>query len=297
MNSIYQIRNNDRTLSCTLCPHRCRLKENEYGRCNVRICRDGNIISTVYGLASALHLDPIEKKPLYHFHPGRKVLSLGSFGCNMRCNFCQNHHISQVRPVPLSGGYRLSPEEIAAKAASIEGNIGVAYTYNEPVVWYEYMADTAMLIRKEGLKNIMVSNGYISKRALEDLIPLIDAYNIDLKAFDEGFYREQTGSTLKPVLNTIKTIAERGKHLEITMLVIPGLNDDIGIFKEMLAWINDNCGRDTVLHLSKYFPNYQSDIRITPDRTLLELYYLAKKTLDRSYLGNTTLKTGRPTSS
>jgi len=295
MKGRYYIKNSDGSVSCTLCPHNCRIKENGYGKCGVRTNLRGEVISTTYGLVSALHQDPIEKKPLYHYYPGYTVLSVGTFGCNLRCNFCQNHNISQVKPNELPDGKRFSPRDIANKAMSIEDNIGVAFTYNEPIVWHEFMLDTAKLVKENNLRNVLVSNGYINPQALEDLIPFIDAYNIDLKAFDNDFYKQQTGGMLKPVLESIKQISLSGKHMELTILVIPGLNDDHLKFLKMIEWIEDHCGPDTVLHLSKYFPGYKSDIPLTPDSSLLALFEIAKTRLHYTYLGNTSLSVGRDT--
>lgn len=295
MKARYYIENPDRSVTCTLCPHMCRIREGEHGLCGIRINSGGNIISLAYGRVSALNVDPIEKKPLYHFYPGSSILSLGSFGCNLKCNFCQNHNISQVNPIQLSDGISLSPADIANKAKSLANNIGMAYTYNEPIVWHEFMLDTAMLIQEKKLKNVLISNGYINPEPLKDLIPLIDAYNIDLKAFDNDFYKNRTGSTLKPVLRSIKNISLSGKHLEITCLIIPGLNDNRSKFKDMIKWITDNCGSETVIHLSKYFPNYKSDIPLTPDKDLIDLYEIAKTRIYYTYLGNTSLQNGRDT--
>lgn len=295
MEASYYIENKDGSVTCTLCPHKCNIKNGKYGICGVRINIDGKLISKVYGLASALHQDPIEKKPLYHFYPGSNILSLGSYGCNLKCNFCQNHHISQAGGTNLPEGINLSPLEVASRARTLNNNIGLAFTYNEPVVWFEYMLDTARLVKEYGMKTVLISNAYIQSKPLKDLIPFIDAFNIDLKAYDNNFYRNHTGGSLKPVLESIKTISGSGKHIELTMLIIQGLNDDPDVFKSMTDWIVENCGENTVLHLSKYFPNYKSNIPITPDKKLLSLFDIAKKKIYYSYLGNTSMQTGRDT--
>lgn len=294
--SDYYTKRSDKSVVCTLCPHKCHIQLNNKGKCGVRINSNGHLISDSYGLVSALNKDPIEKKPLYHFFPGSTILSMGSFGCNLKCNFCQNHSISQItHKTQLRSVLQFSPDKIALEAKNLDNNIGLAFTYNEPIVWFEYMLDTASRIKDIGLKTVMVSNAYINSEPLEKLLPYIDAYNIDLKSFDNNFYKQQTGGSLKPVLETLKKISSAGKHLEITMLLIPGLNDDRNIFLRMIDWICDNCGDNTVLHLSKYFPNYRSDIPHTPDNKLIEFYNMAKKKLYYTYLGNTSIAIGRDT--
>lgn len=283
-------------LECRLCPHTCIVKNNSFGVCGVRYNDSGILISKNYGKVSALNFDPIEKKPLYHFYPGKGILSLGSYGCNMSCNFCQNHSISQHRyNKPDHYDRTFTIDEIIERSRSLKDNTGLAYTYNEPIVWFEFMVDLAKRIKKIGQKNVMVSNGYVNRAPLMELLPLIDAFNIDLKAFDNGFYKAQTGAKLENVLETIKLISTANIHLELTMLVIPGLNDDRDTFNRMLDWIVDNCNKNVVLHLSKFFPNYKSNQSITPDKELIELISIATKKLNHVYLGNTYLETGRDT--
>lgn len=291
----YYIKNKDRSLTCNLCPHSCIIKNNKEGICGVRKNINGKLISRVYGIASAIHPDPIEKKPLYHFHPGSNILSLGSFGCNFKCNFCQNHHISQARWTDIDTGLNLSPSEIGLRAQEQEDNLGLAFTYNEPVIWFEYMLDTAKIIKENGMKTVLISNGYIQKEPLEELLPLIDAFNIDIKAFEDKFYLSVTGGSITPVLESIKRISEAGKHIELTNLIISGQNDKPEIFKDMIKWMVDNCGDKIVLHLSKYFPNYKSEIPTTPDKKLLDLYNIAREKIYFTYLGNTSLRAGRDT--
>jgi len=274
-------------LICELCPHKCRIGNNESGLCKVRTNINGILQSDSYGRVSAVNLDPIEKKPLYHFNPGSQILSLGSFGCNFKCNFCQNHSISQTGISILSDqGRYTEPDELISMALESSNNSGIAFTYNEPVVWYEYMYDIALKAKYANLKTVMVSNGFINPEPLKNLIPEIDAFNIDLKAFNPDFYIKETGGKLDPVLNSIKTISKAGKHLEITMLVIPGLNDDIKGFDRMTDWIKLNCNKDIVLHLSRYFPRYKSKQRVTPGVTLRSMYDLAKTKLKHVYPGN-----------
>lgn len=272
---------------CTLCPHNCRLKPGETGKCKVRHNIDGNLQTDVYANVSALALDPIEKKPLYHFYPGRQILSVGSFGCNMSCSFCQNFEISQPSAAVMNRRKNtISPAEILRQAGQVKSNIGLAFTYNEPVVWFEFMMDMAERAKKEGLSTVMISNGFVNRAPLRDLLEVIDAFNIDLKAFNDDFYRKYTGSALKPVMNTLKDIHSAGKHLEITFLVVPGYNDDTKEFRECVSWILDKLGPDIPLHLSRYFPNYNFSAPPTPEATLRELFYIAKEKLNFVYPGN-----------
>jgi pyruvate formate lyase activating enzyme len=276
----------DEKLICQLCPHHCRIPEGKTGKCQVRRNINGKLVAETWGHLSAVHFDPVEKKPLYHYNPGKIILSLGSVGCNMKCTCCQNWHISQS---PASGypyDRSMSPAEIARLASTQHENIGVAYTYNEPTVWYEYMLDIARLIRFDGRKNVMVSNGFICEPPLRELMDYMDAFNIDLKGFSGDFYRKFAGAQLKPVLENLIRIRKAGKHLEITTLIIPGLNDDPKTFREMTGWIAKELGEETVLHLSRYHPAYQLNISATPLRTLEDLHNVARERLAYVYVGN-----------
>ncbi len=280
----YQKKDNQK-VQCSLCPDNCTIAEGRRGACKVRKNTKGMLIAENYSLISAIHTDPIEKKPLYHFYPGKPILSLGTAGCNLHCLFCQNYEISQstVDDIPL---HFLSPEDAVNKALQISGNTGIAYTYNEPVIWYEFVYDTAILAHEKKLKNVMVSNGYINPEPLEKIIPLIDAFSVDLKAFSETFYKKITASKLQPVLESLKTIRNHRKHLEITNLVIPGLNDDERKFEQMIDWIADTLGQDTVFHLSRYFPAWKMTIEPTPVDTLRRMYKIATEKLQYVYMGN-----------
>jgi pyruvate formate lyase activating enzyme len=281
---LWEKHGNDGRLRCLLCPHMCVINEGKTGICGVRE-NDGNTINLVtYGLISGLGIDPVEKKPLYHFYPGRMILSVGSYGCNLKCDFCQNYHISQN--VDKEGSYRLSPEELVSKAKMAHGNIGIAYTYNEPVIWFEYVVECAKLAASSGLKNVMVTNGYINREPLADLIEVTDAFNIDLKAFDNGFYRRLTGATLSPVLDAIRDVAASGRHLELTTLILPGLNDSDDSMRHEAEWIATNAGRKVPLHLSRYFPMYRRNTPSTPSETILRLKEVASEFLDFVYTGN-----------
>ena len=280
-------------MRCGLCPHRCIIAAGSAGICGVRENIGGALAASGYGVVSSIALDPIEKKPLYLFHPGKRVLSIGGFGCNLRCPFCQNFEISmkyagnseiEVRNAELSGGRRFSPEEIAdlALRSVPDGNIGVAYTYNEPFIGYEFMKDCSALIRKAGLYNVAVTNGYINEEPLEGMLPLIDAMNIDLKGFTDRFYKK-IGGSLEDVKQTI-TLARRQCHVEITTLVIPGENeDDIEDIAKWLASVNP----EIPLHLSRFFPRYRySDRGATPRELIFKLCDTARRHLHNVFPGN-----------
>jgi len=295
MEARFYQKKDDRKVQCQLCPDNCIIPEGRRGACKVRKNINGTLIAENYGLVSAAHTDPIEKKPLYHFYPGKPILSLGTAGCNLHCVFCQNWEISQFTVDELSL-YTLSPDDAVKKALQITDNIGIAYTYNEPVIWYEYVYDTARLTHERGLKNVMVSNGYVHREPLEKIIPLMDAFSIDLKAFSESFYKKYTKSKLHPVLETLKTIRAHNKHLEITNLVIPGLNDQEDEFKKMIGWIADELGTESILHISRYFPAWKLHNPPTPTETLKRFYRIATERLSYVYLGNVaTLETGLDT--
>lgn len=292
--ALYYLSLEEKKVICKLCPHDCIIKDSKSGICNVRFNREGKLFSYVYGKPVAKNFDPIEKKPLFHFYPGTIIFSIGTQGCNLKCFFCQNSEISQALPQPDYIAI-LPPTEVIRLAGSRKHNIGIAYTYNEPVVFYEYMSDIAGLAKKYDYKNVMVTNGFINQEPLHELLDLMDAFNIDLKAFDETFYRKYTHSKLEPVLNTIKTVKKSGKHLEITNLIIPGLNDDKGTFTDMVKWIKNECGADTVFHLSRYFPRYKCDLPPTPELVLNELFQIASEHLHYVFTGNYENKSGNNT--
>ncbi len=275
------------TVQCHLCPHECVLPPDHYGKCNTRVNREGSLFTESYGVLSGISTDPIEKKPLYHFLPGRSILSIGSFGCNLSCDFCQNCEISQITPQLISHHPSREPWDIVGKALLHRENIGLAYTYNEPTVYYEYMVRCASMIKEQKLRNVMVTNGFISKEPLEALLPLIDAFNVDLKSFREEFYRSRTKSHVRPVLETIRRIAESESHLELTFLIIPGLNDSDGEWGDMINWIYNYCGPDAILHVSRYFPRYKLDNPPTPLKTIQRFADLAGERIRYVYPGNT----------
>ena len=239
-----------------------------------------------YGVISGISSDPVEKKPLYHFLPGSSILSIGSFGCNLSCDFCQNCSISQVDPEVFSQHPYREPADMVQKAILHRNSIGLAYTYNEPTVYYEYMMECAIQIQKLGLMNVMVSNGFINQEPLLGLLKYIDAFNIGLKSFRNDFYKQRSSATLRPVLDAISTVASSGRHLELTFLIIPGYNDSPAEWKDMIVWIEANCGADTILHVSKYFPRYKLRSSPTPSSTMESFMNAARERIHYVYPGN-----------
>jgi len=284
--ALHYSRQNNNSVKCELCPHECHINIGSTGICGVRRNDQGTLIAETYGIIASSSLDPIEKKPLYHYHPGKMIYSIGSYGCNLKCIFCQNHEISQVIPANIDRYRIIEPVEVVQRASIHPNNIGIAFTYNEPIISFEYILEIAKLSHKKGLKNIMVSNGFINQIPLIQLLDFIDAFNIDLKSFSNDFYKKQTKSSLYPVLESLKIIKKYKKHLEITFLVIPELNDDKKTAVEMFKWIATELGEDTVLHLSRYYPSYNLNKPATPNDTLFDFYELASKVLHYVYLGN-----------
>ena len=283
----------DRYIECRLCPHFCKISAGRNGICGVRKNTGEKIELSTYGIISGYSLDPVEKKPLYHFFPGHNILSMGSYGCNMRCDFCQNWNISQQTTGNFSTKTDLN--RILKDASSSYKNIGLAFTYNEPIVWFEFMRDVAEKIKQEGLYTVMVSNGFVNSDPLNEITGFIDAFNIDLKAFNEEFYKRLTGAELGPVKESLKQIAAAGKHLEVTTLVIPGRNDSEQEMEVEAKWIATELGFETPLHLSRYFPMYKRDDPATPQATLTTLFDIASKYLKNVYMGNTSSETGQDT--
>lgn len=272
---------------CRICPHRCSLAEGAVGRCRARVARDGEVVSLNYGLATSLALDPIEKKPLARFHPGSTVLSVGSFGCNLSCPFCQNASIAQAGEHEVRWR-RVEPDELVEQALRLadRGCIGIAYTYNEPLVGFEFVRDCARLAHEAGLLNVVVSNGMICDEPLEELVPLIDAANIDLKGFSQDFY-DLVGGEYLTVRRTIERLAAAPScHLEVTTLVIPGLNDDVGQIAEAARWLA-SLDPGFTYHLTRFFPQHRmADRPPTPIATLREAAVAARRYLRDVRLGN-----------
>jgi pyruvate formate lyase activating enzyme len=278
---------------CLLCPHSCKLGEGKTGICGARKNTGGNIELLTYGVVSGYALDPIEKKPLYHFYPGTNILSVGSYGCNMHCDFCQNYNISQHTLADYPA--RTEPERIVRDAQKALNNIGIAFTYNEPIIWFEFIRDTSLKARKKGLRTALVSNGYINEEPLAEIISFTDAFNIDLKAFNPEIYRRLTGAELEPVLSSLKQIARSGKHLEITTLVIPGQNDDMGEMAAETEWIARELGKNIPFHLSRYFPMYKREDPSTHPESIKKLAEIAGRCLNYVYVGNMTSENGQNT--
>lgn len=271
---------------CLLCPHHCVISQGKFGICRVRKNVGGVLYTESYGVFSAIHMDPVEKKPLYHFYPGKMILSVGSLGCNLSCIFCQNYEISQSGTQEFPSFQMIDSAKLAKLSLQNSGNIGLAYTYNEPFMSFEMIRDSAPLIKEQGQRCVMVTNGFIDPEPLNELLPWIDAFNVDLKGFTESFFRKYTRSRLSPVLDTLRQIRKSGAHLEITNLIIPGANDDEKIFTSMVKWIASELGKNTVLHLSRYFPAYKLTNPPTPYETLIRFYQIARNELNYVYIGN-----------
>lgn len=284
----------DRYIQCRLCPHLCKISAGKKGICGVRKNTGEKIALMTYGVLSGCSSDPVEKKPLYHFFPGSSILSVGSYGCNLRCDFCQNWHISQN----TGENFRIntSPLNIVEEALAAKDNIGLAFTYNEPVIWFEFMKDTAVMIRDKGLYTVLVSNGYVNEDPLREIISFTDAFNIDLKAFNPEFYKKLTGADIGPVKNSLKMVSHAGRHLEVTTLIIPERNDSDREMEDEAKWIAGELGNETPLHLSRYFPMYKRQDPATPQSTLDRLFEVASKHLRYVYLGNTGPGQGQDTS-
>ena len=272
---------------CPICPHACSLLPGQTGICGARHAVDGKVVETSHGLLSSIHVDPVEKKPLHHYYPGSGALSIGAFGCNLKCRGCQNASISQVRASDGDGFY-IKPSEIVDIAISYQCR-SVAYTYNEPIIWSEFAVETAHAVREAGLGNIMVTAGYVTDKTREWLFESMDAANVDLKGFSEEFYKTWAKASLGPVLETLEYLHQLpGFWLEITTLLIPGINDSNSMLESEFAWIVEHLGVDVPLHLSAFFPAYKAtEIGSTPVETLFRAQSLAEKAGIRYvYLGN-----------
>ncbi|NLN06942.1 MAG: AmmeMemoRadiSam system radical SAM enzyme [Firmicutes bacterium] len=268
---------------CRLCPHFCRLQDGGTGRCGVRREVAGKLYSLNYGRCAAMALDPIEKKPLFHFYPGRQIFSIGTSGCNLDCGFCQNWRL--VKGDPVAAKY-FTPAEMV-EAALLYGDpepFGIAYTYAEPGMWFEFVLETARLAKAKGLKNVLVTNGFLNQEPLQELLPVIDAFNIDVKAFQDEYYRRHCAGRLSPVLRYVETAAASA-HVELTYLVVPGLNDseeEVARFADWAASLNPAMP----VHLTRYFPQHRFDLPPTPVGVMEKLQLVARQKLDYVYLGN-----------
>ena len=276
---------------CSVCFRHCDIPEGETGFCGGRVCEDGNVVAGNYGSITSIALDPIEKKPLARFHPGSLILSVGSYGCNLRCPFCQNNSISWSREAMrlADRAEYIDPGTLADIAANYRnrGNIGVAFTYNEPLIGYEFVRDTAKLVHEQGMKNVMVTNGTAELVVLEELLPYIDAMNIDLKAFTDRFYTDLIGGNRSQVLDFIKKAAS-GCHVELTTLIIPGENDSIEEMRELTSWVASlPDGADIPLHVSRFFPQFHMQDRAATDLSqVYRLADIAREKLKYVYTGN-----------
>ena len=275
-------------IQCFLCAHRCFIKIGQLGKCKVRLNQGGNLFTLNYGKLIAKHVDPIEKKPLFHFFPGSVSYSIASPGCNFTCAWCQNWEISQYMQFYAEINVQITdPDRIVAEAEKYQCK-SISYTYTEPTVFFEYTYDVSLLAKHKEIKNIYVTNGYMSAEMINLYAPLLDAANVDIKGFSEKVYQKYIGGHLLPVLEACKKLKQKGIWLEITTLVIPNLNDNIQEIKSLAAFIYDELGSDTPWHISRYYPNYQiENIEPTPMATLKKLYEIGKTAgLEYVYLGN-----------
>ena len=276
-------------MRCLACAHYCQIAPDGFGICGTRQNQNGKLVSRVYGHVAAIHVDPIEKKPLYHFMPGSEILSIGTLGCNFRCPWCQNWDISQAtkqRNKPKNWGQKISPEEIVELAKKYK-TPAVAYTYNEPAIFIEFAHDTAKLAHRIGLKNVFVTNGYLSRESFEYIKPYLDAANVDLKSMDDKFYQKYCGTRLQPVLDTIRRFHDAKIHIEITTLIIPGVNDSDANLRKISKFIAD-LSPEIPWHISRFFPAYKmADREPTPISSLKRAKKIAESAgLKHIYIGN-----------
>ena len=267
-------------IRCDTCPKRCKLKEGDIGECGGRQVIDGRFIAVNYAQVSSLHLDPVEKKPLYHFYPGSDILSVGPNGCNLNCPWCQNWQISQ-ETIPTR---TILPGELADMVDALD-SVGVAYTYAEPLIWFEYIRDAGRILHERELMNIFVTNGYINPDPLKEILTFADAFNIDLKASDNQCYRNLCGGDINDVHRTIRMVYDSGRHLELTHLIVTGIGDDLHKVESVVNWIAD-LDSDIPLHLSRYYPSNKYNEPPTDVGFMSDAYQLAKSRLNWVYLGN-----------
>lgn len=284
----YQKLEKDR-VECGLCPHHCKLSPGQKGFCLNRLNREGTLYTLNYGGVAAMHLDPIEKKPLYHFYPGKQILSFGTFGCSLNCSFCQNFSLARSTSGQDSN---LLPHECVELAKKYQ-SFAIAYTYNEPFIWFEHVLETAKLAKDQGIKNVLVTNGFYEKEPWDELAPFVDAMNIDLKG-GEAFYNRMCKGALNPVLQTIRSAFKRGIHVEVAHLVVTGENDRMEDFQEIIHAIEAISPR-IPLHISRYFPNHELSAPPTSPEILERFHDRAKESLEHVYLGNLITETGQHT--
>lgn len=281
----YEKRQDGRTV-CLLCPRECKIPEGKDGYCKVRVNRGGTLYALAYGKPSAIHVDPVEKKPLYHFLPGTDILSIGTIGCTLGCKFCQNYDLSRGDSFDIPKTY-IPPERLVSLAKAY-GCPSIAFTYNEPTVIAEYVMDVSEIARKEGIKSVMVTNTYITTSAVKEVYKYIDGANCDLKSFSDEFYRKMCYGKLTPVLDALVEIASMNVWIEVTNLLIPGLNDSEEEIKALSKWVKDNLGQHTPLHFSAFHPTYKLlDRQRTPPQTLHKARNIAMDVgLEFVYEGN-----------
>ena len=284
--SAYQEKMPNKVVRCHVCPHNCIIHEGKSGLCNTRVNSQGDLYSIAYGNPCSISVDPIEKKPLFHFFPGAKIYSLATAGCNFRCLNCQNWQISQASPQEVAH-YNLMPEQVVEQALNNDTNM-IAFTYTEPTVFYEYVYDTAKIAHENELKTVFISNGYINEEPLLNLCPYLDAANIDLKCFDDAVYRELDGGRLQPVLDTLKTLKKKGVWLEITNLLVPTYSDSPEMIQAMCNWLFENGFADTPLHFSRFFPTYKlTHLPPTSESMLIRAKEIAENIgMKYVYIGN-----------
>ncbi len=274
------------TVHCSLCPHRCTIRDGKQGVCGVRINRGGTLYAATYGKISAEAVDPIEKKPLFHFLPGSLCYSLGTIGCNFHCGHCQNWHISQAT-LEQQMLRDLSPEE-GVRRAKETGSASIAWTYNEPTIWHEYPLDMGTLARRQGLGTVYVTNGYITEEGLREVATMLNAFRVDIKTFSDTFYKKVCGGKLDPVLDATILAHELGMHVETVTLVIPGLNDSIEEMDSLIRWVLEHLGPDTPMHFTRFHPDYKMQDKSPTSVAQLEKIYEHAKSLgiNYPYLGN-----------
>lgn len=275
----------DNKVQCNLCAHQCTILPQKRGICRIRENQGGKLYTLIYNTVSSINVDPIEKKPLFHFYPGSMALSLGTIGCNFRCKHCQNYAIAAANVEEIST-QEITPEK-SIELAKQYGCHGISWTYNEPTIWFEYTYDSAKLAKKAGLYTVYVTNGFMTEAALNTIAPYLDAANVDVKAFDNEFYRHVCGAKFEPVLRTCERMKEKHIHLEITYLIIPGYNDGAEEIKQFSEWVV-GIGADTPVHFSRFHPHYRmTNISSTPLETLEEAHKIAKECgIEHVYIGN-----------
>ncbi len=277
---------NDKRIECELCPRKCQIADLERGYCGVRENRDGKYYSLVHSRVCSANADPIEKKPLFHFLPGTGAFSIATAGCNIECKFCQNWEIAQKRPEQIRS-VEMPPSRITELAGQYKCGT-IAYTYSEPVVFFEYMYDTASYSRGQGLRNVMISNGYINEKPMRELCKVLSAVKIDLKAFTDSFYKNTCSGELKPVLDTLLVLKDEGIWFELVILIVPTLNDSTAEISRMCRWVKKNLGSDVPMHFTRFHPSYKlQNLPPTPIKTLENVYKTANaEGIKFAYLGN-----------